>query len=72
MEVKLRFRWDGEEGCIVGNDAENLLNADWIVAADFLNDVAGMCNELYNKVLAQAHNRYPGSNKEQANDGLRS
>jgi hypothetical protein len=64
MEVKLRFRWDGEEGRIVGMDAENLLGADWIVAADFLNDVVGLCNELYSEVLAQAHKRYPGSNKE--------
>lgn len=51
-EVKLRFRWDGEEGVVVGKDIQCVLNADWIVAADFLVDVIRIAESLYAQVLS--------------------
>ena len=61
--VKLRFRWDGEEGRVVGSDFVRLLDTDWIIAADFLKDVIRLAQSCYDDVLKAKH-----ISKEQIND----
>jgi hypothetical protein len=50
-ETKLRFRWDGEEGRVIGGDFDRLLETDWIIAADFLKDVIHLAQGYYDEVL---------------------
>jgi hypothetical protein len=50
-ETKLRFRWDGEEGRVVGEDFRKLLETDWLIAADFLKDVIQLAQGYYDEVL---------------------
>jgi hypothetical protein len=50
-EAKLRFRWDGEEGKVVGVDLARLLKTDWVIAADFLKDVMSLVEGYYDEVL---------------------
>jgi hypothetical protein len=50
-ETKLRFRWDGEEGRVIGDDFHKLLETDWIIAADFLKDVIRLAQDCYEDVL---------------------
>ena len=54
-EVRLRFRWNGEEGRVVGSDFVRLLDTDWIIAADFLKDVIFMAEGYYKEVLRTKH-----------------
>jgi len=54
-EIKLRFRWDGEEGRIIGDDFRKLLETDWIIAADFLKDIIWLAEDCYEKVMKAKH-----------------
>jgi hypothetical protein len=54
-EIKLRFRWDGEEGRVVGSDFVKLLDTDWIIAADFLKDIIWLAEGYYKDVLKAKH-----------------
>jgi len=54
-EIKLRFRWDGEEGRIIGDAFRKLLETDWIIAADFLNDIIHLAQDCYDEVLKAKH-----------------
>ena len=49
--VRLRFRWDGEEGRVVGMDLRKLKETDWVIAADFLKDVIRLAQSCYDDVL---------------------
>lgn len=50
-DTRLRFRWDGEEGRVIGSDFARLLETDWIIAADFLKDVIRLAGDCYDEVL---------------------
>lgn len=63
-ETKLRFRWDGEEGRVVGMDLLKLKETDWIIAADFLKDVIRLAQNCYDDVLKAKY-----TDKGQANGG---
>lgn len=63
-EVRLRFRWDGEEGRVVGMDLLKLKETDWIIAADFLKDVIRLAQNCYDEVLKAKY-----TDKGQANGG---
>jgi hypothetical protein len=54
-EVKIRFRWNGEEGRIIGDDFRKLLETDWIIAADFLNDIIHLAQDCYDEVLKKKY-----------------
>lgn len=49
--IKLRFRWDGEDGQVVGRDLLKLKETDWVIAADFLKDVIHLAQNCYDDVL---------------------
>ena len=49
--VRLRFRWDGEEGRVVGMDLRKLKETDWVIAADFLKDAIRLAQSCYDDVL---------------------
>lgn len=63
-EVRLRFRWDGEEGRVVGMDLLKLKETDWIIAADFLKDMIRLAQNCYDEVLKAKY-----TDKGQANGG---
>lgn len=53
--VRLRFRWDGQDGQIVGPDVARLMKTDWVIAADFLKDVIRLAQNCYDDVLKAKH-----------------
>jgi hypothetical protein len=53
--VRLRFRWDGQDGQIVGPDVARLMKTDWVIAADFLKDIISLAEDCYEKVMAAKH-----------------
>ena len=55
MSLDLKFRWSDVhgEGFINKTDLAQLLEEDWVVAADFLKDVIQTSEVLYNEVLAR-------------------
>ena len=57
MSLNLKFRWNDVrgEGFINKTDAAQLLEQDWITAADFLVDVIHDAQNLYDKVLAKSN-----------------
>lgn len=54
-EIKLRFRWDGQDGRVVGMDVLKLKETDWVIAADFLKDVIRLAQNCYDDVLKAKH-----------------
>jgi len=54
-EIKLRFRWDGQDGRVVGMDVLKLKETDWVIAADFLKDVIHLAQNCYDDVLKAKH-----------------
>jgi hypothetical protein len=53
--VKLRFHWDDEEGRVAGLDVARLMKTDWVIAADFLQDVIRLAQSCYDDVLKAKH-----------------
>ena len=53
--VRLRFRWDGQYGRVVGSDFVRLMKTDWVIAADFLKDIISLAEDCYEKVMAAKH-----------------
>ena len=51
MEVKFYWSNRDEVGHISAADRERLLKEHWVLAADFLNDVIGGAQVLYEEVL---------------------
>lgn len=51
--MRIKFRWSEArgEGVMDKTDAELLLEADWVTAADFLSDVIADATKLYQEIL---------------------